>query len=339
MDVSCASALMHGATRPQIRVQPCCFAFFLMPSSLEPPPVASMNPDESQRVRIAFTPQLGRTRNTRGSVLVRFTVPSIHARAPMVDTGNAPASASPAVNANDLPREALKLDKFEGKTSDRRYAASWLQRNERIQELLGYGDSDLTKKFALASSALPSTSGAGRWFDSQQNTASTRFASWDSFKTRFLQRFGPTPQDLLKYEQDFQRLSQGKSTVGEFVQRIDTERDFLAACGRTFDDTSVRNILIGGLRKSIAQHVSSTLCAKPDANYDTCVQFALSHVDADSRDTGRLATFQHDKSRDDSVKRCAYHKGTSGHTTDECRVVKQLKAKGLWGKDKNKPKK
>jgi hypothetical protein len=61
-----------------------------------------------------------------------------------------------------------------------------------------------------------------------------------------LKRFGPTPADLLRFEQSFQRLTQNNDPVSEFIQRIDKERDFLAAHGRKFDDTSVRNILIAG---------------------------------------------------------------------------------------------
>jgi hypothetical protein len=87
-----------------------------------------------------------------------------------------------------------------------------------IHELLGYSAADTRRKLALASGSLPPTSAAGQWFDSQQNTPATAFPDWDTFKVRFLKRFGPTPADLLRFEEEFQRLSQGSDSVSDFVQ-------------------------------------------------------------------------------------------------------------------------
>jgi hypothetical protein len=306
--------------------------------------VVYMLPDEP-RVCIAFT--CGRTRNTSSVVSVRFAV----ARGPETvmdehgDVPPAPAAANALVNAINLPREALKLDKFEGRKTDRRFAASWLLRNERIHELLGYDDSDdfTAKKLALASASLPSTSAAGQWFDSQQNTPATRFDDWESFKTAFLKRFGPTPTDLRQFEQDFQRLTQGSESVSEFVQRIDKERDFLAAHQRTFDDITVRNVLIAGLRKILSSHVSSVLTLRPDADYETCVEVANSHPEADSRAKPRLQVFRTNPPRRNesrtrrapeqgnrSDKYCVYHRGNCGFNTDDCPAVRRLKAAGKW---------
>jgi Retrotransposon gag protein len=308
-----------------------------------------MPSNDHNHITLSFTP--GRTRATARHISVSFHVPVGASFSAMVDSGTAPAAppavvAATVVNANDLPREALKLDKFEGRPSDRRFAASWLLRCERIHELLAYSDGDTRKKLALASGSLPSTSAAGQWFDSQQNTPATAFADWPDFRSRFLHRFGPTPQDLLRFEQQFQRLTQGTDSVPDFVQKIDRERDFLAAHQRVFDDTAVRNILISGLRKVISAHVSSVLTLKPDADYEVCVGVANSHPDAASRCSDgshkpRLQRMQgrntrgneHRNNRNkpyrDPSKHCAYHK-CDGHTLDECHAVRRLKAAGKW---------
>lgn len=268
----------------------------------------------------------------------------------MAESGAIPRADAPAapvaavVTANNLPREALKLDKFEGRPSDRRFAAAWLGRNDRIHVLLGYTDADFNKKLALASGSLPSTSAAGQWFDSQQNTPATELRDWATFKQRFLRRFGPTPADLLRFEQEFQRLTQGSDTVSDFVQKIDKERDFLAAHQRVFDDTTIRNILIAGLRRTISAHVSSVITLQPTADYEACVEVANSHPEANTRGNGgggarprlqgmnapnRRTSRRNNNRNRDSSKYCAYHR-CEGHTTDECNAVRKLKAAGKW---------
>jgi hypothetical protein len=196
---------------------------------------------------IAVSLSLGRTRATSQVVGVSLLVPQgAIFPTPMASGASDTAGTSATVPVNDLPREVLKVEKFEGRKADRRYCASWLSRVERVHSLLGYGDNEDTKKLAFASASLPVTSAAGQWYDSQLNTPETSFSTWSAFRSRFLKRFGPTPADLLRFEQSFQRLTQNNDPVSEFIQRIDKERDFLAAHGRKFDDTSVRNILIAG---------------------------------------------------------------------------------------------
>lgn len=314
----------------------------------------------------------GRTRRTANNISVSFGVPGV-ANPTMADGAAAPSLASLAavVNANNLPRDALKLDKFEGRPQDRRFAASWLLRCERIHNLLGYTDTDNSKKLALASGSLPPTSAAGQWFDSKQNDPNTAFADWASFRAAFLTRFGPRPQDLLVFEQQFQRLTQGADTVAEFVQRLDKERDFLAAHKRIFDDTAIRNILISGLRKAISAHVSSVLSLQPTADYEVCVGVASSHPEAEVRgahgapsvrprvqrmhgqynnnrqgqynrhnqwnrdqwNRGQRHSNKENRPPRDTSKFCTYH-NIHGHTLEECFAARRAKPAEQWRKNK-----
>lgn len=86
-----------------------------------------MPSNDHNHITLSFTP--GRTRATARHISVSFHVPVGASFSAMVDSGTAPAAppavvAATVVNANDLPREALKLDKFEGRPSDRRFQAS-----------------------------------------------------------------------------------------------------------------------------------------------------------------------------------------------------------------------
>jgi hypothetical protein len=67
-------------------------------------------------------------------------------------TGTVTASVS---LASLLPKESLKLDRFEGLSKDRKFAASWVRRCEQIHVLLGYTDADWEKKLGFASASLP----------------------------------------------------------------------------------------------------------------------------------------------------------------------------------------
>jgi hypothetical protein len=145
---------------------------------------------------------------------------------------------------------------------------------------------------------------------------------------RFLKRFEPTLADLLRFEQEFRRFSQGSDSVSDFVERIDRDRDFLASHDRKLGDVTVRNIFIAGLRKSISSHVASVLTLKPDADYEVCDEIANYHPEVDSRGGSgnpRMQGLGRDKPR--SGKYCAYRKVTT-HDTDSFNVVKRLKVEG-----------
>ena len=243
---------------------------------------------------------------------------------------NYPVMAAPAgapIPASLLPKESLRLEKFDGNSSDRRHCASWLRRAERIFGLLGYDDDDNERKLFFVSTSLPNVKPSGRWYDSKMSTVDTQFADWDDFRQRFLVRFGPTTADLNLWEQEFQRMSQSNLTVHDFSLAIDSLRDVLGSSARVFDDVAVRQIFVAGLRSGIRQHVNSHLAVDNALSYERCVEIANSHVDSDRRaPTPRLQGI-------DGSERpgtyCAYHKVTT-HSTDDCSVVKKLKAAGKW---------
>jgi hypothetical protein len=121
-----------------------------------------------------------------------------------------------------------------------------------------------------------------------------------------------------------------------------------------FDDVAVCNILLSrsGLRKTISSQVSSVLTLKPDASYETCVEVAQSHPEADLRGGSgvskpRMQVMQSNnrrprrnnrdprKNNRDPTKHCACH-NCDGHTIDECHAVRRLKAAGKWRNSQNK---
>jgi hypothetical protein len=251
------------------------------------------------------------------------------------NTGNAPSASAATVSlASLLPKESLKLDRFDGLPKDRKFCASWIRRCERIHLLLGYTSADWEQKLAFASASLPTTSPSGRWYDSKVSTPSESFKDWDDFKRRFLVRFGPTTADLNTWEQEFQRMTQSNQTVNEFVQAIDQARDILASSSRTFDDRVVRQIFVAGVRPSIRQHINSQIAVDNTLTYDRCVEISHSHADADIRSGPRCQGLNgQNPSKEQPSKRtgkyCAYHKVTT-HSTEDCSVVRRLKAEGKW---------
>ena len=128
--------------------------------------------------------------------------------------------------ASFLPKDTLKLEKFEGRRTDRSACDAWVNRAERIFRLLQITDNDT--KLSFASASLPATSPAGQWFDSQQTSASTQITTWATFKTRFAKRFGLTAADVDQIEQSFLVAEQNSGTVSDFVQYVDSTRDKLA---------------------------------------------------------------------------------------------------------------
>jgi hypothetical protein len=260
---------------------------------------------------------------------------SFHVVEPMADVAADAGNAGAAIPASFLPKESLRLEKFEGNHSDRKYCASWIRRAQRIFGLLGYDDADWERKLFFASASLPNNKPAGRWYDSKTSTPATAFTSWDDFKVRFLARFGPTTADLNQWEQEFQRMIQTNQTVSDFAQSIDASRDVLASSDRVFDDVAVRQIFVAGLRPSVRQHVNSQIAVDNTVTYERCVEIACSHVDANLRTGGpRLQGMtgkdSNNKNKDQrSGKYCAYHKVTT-HATEDCAVVRRLKAAGKW---------
>ena len=100
--------------------------------------------------------------------------------------------------ASFLPKDTLKLEKLEGRRTDRSACYAWVNRAERIFRLLQITDNDT--KLSFASASLPATSPAGQWFDSQQTSASTQITTWATFKTCFAERFGLTAADVARME-------------------------------------------------------------------------------------------------------------------------------------------
>ena len=161
---------------------------------------------------VCLSLSLGHTRATSNSIHCHFreTEPNM--------SGTTPASF--------LPKDTLKLEKFEGRRTDRSACDAWVNRAERSFRLLQITDTDT--KLSFASASLPATSPAGQWFDSQQTSASTEITTWATFKTRFAKRFGLTAADVDQIEQSFLVAKQNSGTVSDFVQYVDSTRDKLA---------------------------------------------------------------------------------------------------------------
>jgi hypothetical protein len=78
------------------------------------------------------------------------------------NTGNAPSASAATVSlASLLPKESLKLDRFDGLPMDRKFCDSWIRRCERIHLLLGYASADWEQILEFTSASLTTTSPLG----------------------------------------------------------------------------------------------------------------------------------------------------------------------------------
>jgi hypothetical protein len=177
--------------------QDCCARAFLLPllqfdllykpCTSAPVHVFSVTSTDFPHITVSLS--LGCTRATSHVVEVSLLVPQgAIFPTPMAFGTSDTAGTSANMPVNDLPREVLKVEKFEGRKADRRYCASWLSRVDCLHFLLGYGANEDTNKLDLALTSLPVTSAAGQWYDSQLNTPETSFSTWSTLRSHFLTR-------------------------------------------------------------------------------------------------------------------------------------------------------